>query len=56
MFLRIADGSAAELETLLIITKDAYPQTDFSRAASLLSEVQKMLITIIKHLEPPSNS
>lgn len=49
-FLRIADGSAAELETLIIIVKDLYPDMDFSKANSLLQEIQKMLITMIKKL------
>ena len=50
-FLRIADGSAAELETQIIISKDLYPKADYSKISSLLEEVQKMLITIIKKLE-----
>ena len=54
-FLRIADGSAAELETQIIIAKDLYPQIDFFVVLSLLEEVQKMLITIIKKLEASKN-
>ena len=50
-FLRMSDGSAAEVETLIIITKDLYPNIDFLRAESLLEEIQKMLITMIKKLE-----
>ena len=50
-FLRIADGSAAELETLIIIAKDAYSEIDFTKSLSLLEEVQKMLTTFIKNLE-----
>jgi len=50
-FLRIADGSAAELETQIIIARDLYPDIDFAKAESLLEEVQKMLITMIKKLE-----
>ncbi len=50
-FLRIADGSAAELETQIIIAKDLYPQVNYSKAELLLEEVQKMLITIIKKIE-----
>ena len=50
-FLRIADGSAAELETQMILIKDLYPAIDCSTANSLLEEVQKMLITIIRQLE-----
>ena len=49
-FLNIADASAAELETQVIIAKDLYSQIDFSGAEALLVEVQKMLITIIKKL------
>ena len=50
-FLRIADGSAAELEMQTIISKDLYLKIDFSKAQSLLEEVQKMLITMINRLE-----
>ncbi len=50
-FLRVADGSAAELETQIIIVKKLYPNLDFMRAESLLLEVQKMLTTMIKKLE-----
>lgn len=50
-FLRIADGSAAELETQIIIAKELYPLIDYFKAEALLEEVQKMLITIIKKLE-----
>ena len=50
-FLRIADGSAAELETQLIIAKDIYNDIDFTVVESLLEECQKMLITIIRKLE-----
>lgn len=50
-FMRIAYASAAELETQLLIASDLYKQIDFSRAASLLEEVQKMLNAILKKLE-----
>lgn len=50
-FLRIADGSTAELETQIIIAKDIYSSIDFLNTVSLLEEVQKMLITMIKKLE-----
>lgn len=53
-FLRIADGSAAELETQLIIGKDLY-KGNFENAEKLLEEVQKMLITMIKKLEVPKS-
>lgn len=50
-FLRIADGSGAELETQIVIAKELYPKLDFSKVDNLLLEVQKMLITIIKKFE-----
>lgn len=50
-FLRIANGSAAELETQIIITKKVYSNIYFYKAGSLLEEIQKMLTVIIKKLE-----
>lgn len=50
-FLRIADGSAAELETQLIIFKKLYPQIITSECEGLLLEIQKMLSTMIRKLE-----
>jgi len=50
-FLRVAYGSAAELETQLIIAKDLYQNINYSRAESLLEEIQKMLNTLIQKLE-----
>jgi len=50
-FLRIADGSAAELETQIIIARDLFSKVGFTKAEKLLEEVQKMLATIIKKLE-----
>ncbi len=50
-FLRVAYGSAAELETQIIITKDLYQNVDYQKAESLLEEVQKMLNAMIKKLE-----
>lgn len=49
-FLSIADASAAELETQIVITQKLYPRLDFKETESLLEEVQKMLITLIKKL------
>ncbi len=49
-FLSIAEASATELETQIIISKDLYGKIDFSKAESLLIETQKMLVTIIKKL------
>lgn len=54
-FLRIADGSAAELETQIIISKDLYKAVNFSKAEALLQEVQKMLTVMIKKLEIPTS-
>ena len=50
-FLRISYGSAAELETQLMISKEMYSGINFLRAESLLKEVHKMLNTIIRKLE-----
>ena len=49
-FLSIAEGSAAELETQLIIVADLYAKIDLTRANSLLLEIQKMLYSIVKKL------
>ena len=54
-FLRIADGSAAELETQLLISKDLYTGLDFSKSLGLLEEIEKMLTVMIKKLETSSN-
>lgn len=51
-FLSIADASAAELETQLILTKELYQNINITRARALLEEVQKMLISLIKKLNP----
>lgn len=42
-FLHMADGSAAELETQLIIVKRVYPKVAFNTVEALLEEVQKMI-------------
>lgn len=49
-FLSIAEASAAELETQILIAKDIYPSINFSRVETLLYEVQKMLLVLIKKL------
>jgi len=49
-FLSIADASAAELETQIIIAKDFYAKIDFGKAESLLLEIQKMLTIMIRKL------
>ena len=48
-FLRIANGSAAELETQLLILNDAYSAIDSKNASALLMEVQKMLTVMTRH-------
>lgn len=50
-FLRVADGSAAELETQIIIARSLFPNINFLKAGLLLEEVQKMSISMIKKLE-----
>ncbi len=49
-FCAIAVGSAAELETQLIITRRVYSQIDIEPAMMLDIEVQKMLTTLISKL------
>ena len=49
-FLSIAEASAAELETQIIISMDIYQLIDFSKTLPLLVEVPKMLISMIKKL------
>lgn len=51
-FCGIALGSAAELETQLIITKRVYPETSVDVALDLNDEVQRMLSSLIKTLKP----
>lgn len=54
-FLRIAYGSSAELETQIITAESVYPTVDFSKSKSLLTEVQKMLASLISKLHPANN-
>jgi len=49
-FLKIADGSAAELDTQIIIAKPLYTKVTFNAAEGLLSEVQRMLWSMILKL------
>ena len=53
-FLRVAYGSAAELETQTIIAKDLYPTINYNQLEALLLEVQKMLNVMISKLEARS--
>lgn len=50
-FLGIAFGSSAELETQILLMEKLYPDFDYLKAKSLLSEIQKMLISLIKKLK-----
>ena len=52
-FLSVANGSAAELETQLIISEqlEITKQLDYSKAADLLSEVLKMLHVLLEKLK-----
>ncbi len=49
-FLSIAEASAAELETQIIIAKELYPSTFDGVAEQLLMEVQKILVIFIRKL------
>ena len=53
-FLRIARGSAAELETQLLLAKDIY-NLNIAETLALLKEVQKMLEVFIQRLLKTAN-
>lgn len=53
-FLRVARGSAAELETQLLLTKDVY-NISTAKELELLKEVQKMLEVLLKRLLKTDN-
>ena len=50
-FLGIALGSAAELETQILISEEQYPDFEYKKAKDLLNEVQSMLVVMIKKLK-----
>lgn len=50
-FLSMSFGSAAELETQLIIIKQQYKDIFIRSAAELLTEVQKMLYVLMESLK-----
>jgi len=50
-YIRIADGSSAELETQIILIKRLYPYIDIAAAEQLLDEVQRMLHAMRRTLE-----
>lgn len=49
-FLRIAQGSVAELETQVIIAKMIFPKNNYQPIELLLNEIQKMLASMITKL------
>lgn len=49
-FLNIADASAAELETQLLVAKNNHLSLNYDLGESLLIEVQKMLFVLIRKL------
>ncbi len=51
-FLGIAAGSAAELETQVVITKNIYPKINVAQIESMLAEVEKMLMSLRRKLHP----
>ncbi len=50
-FLNIARGSAGELETQLLIAQDVYKR-EVGNLIGSLTEIQKMLFSLYKNLEP----
>lgn len=50
-FLSISRGSAAELETQIILTKKIFPEINFIKSEALLLEVQKILTVLTKSLK-----
>ena len=49
-FLKIACGSAVELETQILLAKKWYPNISSSDALSLVTEVEKMLSAILRKI------
>ena len=49
-FLRIADGSAAEIETQLLLLNNFYPNISIQEAQGLIVEIEKMLCVMIQRL------
>lgn len=49
-FLRIASGSAAELETQLLVAKNIYSRLDYEEVCTLLDEVQRMLYKLLQSI------
>jgi four helix bundle protein len=53
-FLGIATGSAAELETQLLLCRELYPNSVTTGALAILTEIQKMLRVLVKSLKTKS--
>mgnify|MGYP001592661509 FL=1 len=47
----MADGSAAELETQVLIAESVHSKIDYRRSKTLLEEVQKMLASMIRKVD-----
>lgn len=54
-FLYIANTSAAELETQLIIISEVYKNIDAAQCSEMLLEIQKMLARLIGKLKPKTS-
>ena len=54
-FLGIAFGSAAELDTQILLMEKLYPNSDYKIVKDLLKKKKKMSITMIKKLKDSSN-
>lgn len=55
-FCTIAMGSAAELETQIILIKNLYPDVEVTEVLEKIGEVQKMLGSLIRKLQKiPTN-
>jgi len=50
-FLHIADGSSAELETQILLSKELFPQLDINDPLQTLNEIQRMLGAMIIKLD-----
>ena len=50
-FLRIADGSAAELETQLLLVDVLYPNIEVAGSLSLVEEIKKMIFSVRARLQ-----
>ncbi len=50
-FCKIALGSAAEVETQLLIVKQVYPDVTVNTELQLISEIQKMLTSLSNRLD-----